>query len=121
MDSRKGDIGNSTTTTTTTRAFDNIKPKITKEKSLASKVMDVGSISDRKLYVRADKIDWKTLEDVESVKKQIRRLWIDKKEEWQIDSSKLDLRYVIAKGTYATIYRGVYGDQDVAGIFHLHP
>ncbi|MBA0583458.1 hypothetical protein Gorai_014314, partial [Gossypium raimondii] len=39
---------------------------------------------------------------------------LTKKEEWEIDLAKLDIRYVIAHGTYGTVYRGVYDTQDVA-------
>lgn len=38
-----------------------------------------------------------------------------KKEECEIDLAKLDIKNVIAHGTYATVYRGVYDDHDVAG------
>ncbi|PQQ16929.1 Serine/threonine-protein kinase STY8 [Prunus yedoensis var. nudiflora] len=37
-----------------------------------------------------------------------------KMEEWEIDLSKLDIRHVIAHGTYGTVYRGAYDGQDVA-------
>ncbi|MBA0589975.1 hypothetical protein Gorai_018696, partial [Gossypium raimondii] len=36
------------------------------------------------------------------------------KEEWEIDLAKLDIRNVIAHGTYGTVYRGLYDTQDVA-------
>ncbi|KAJ0974093.1 hypothetical protein J5N97_016058 [Dioscorea zingiberensis] len=36
------------------------------------------------------------------------------KEEWEIDLAKLDIRYVVAKGTYGTVYRGNYDGRDVA-------
>ncbi|KAM0998872.1 hypothetical protein ACFX2I_005697 [Malus domestica] len=36
-------------------------------------------------------------------------------EEWEIDLAKLDIRHVIAHGTYGTVYRGAYDGQDVAG------
>ncbi|CAN6556136.1 unnamed protein product [Malus baccata var. baccata] len=35
-------------------------------------------------------------------------------EEWEIDLAKLDIRNVIAHGTYGTVYRGAYDSQDVA-------
>ncbi|CAN6462830.1 unnamed protein product [Victoria cruziana] len=48
------------------------------------------------------------------------RVWSKDKEaqgpkaEWEIDLSKLDVKSVIAHGTYGTVYRGVYDGQDVA-------
>ncbi|TYI00553.1 hypothetical protein ES332_A11G142000v1 [Gossypium tomentosum] len=36
------------------------------------------------------------------------------KEEWEIDLAKLDIRNVIAHGTYGTVYRGLYDTQDVS-------
>lgn len=36
------------------------------------------------------------------------------KEVWEIDHSKLVLKNMIARGTYGTVYRGVYDGQDVA-------
>ncbi|CAA6667199.1 unnamed protein product [Spirodela intermedia] len=36
------------------------------------------------------------------------------REDWEIDLSKLNLRYVVARGTYGTVYRGNYDNQDVA-------
>lgn len=41
------------------------------------------------------------------------------KEEWEIDLAKLDLRYLVARGTYGTVYRATYDSQDVAGIHNL--
>ena len=35
--------------------------------------------------------------------------------EWEIDLSKLDMKHVLAHGTYGTVYRGVYAGQQVAG------
>ncbi|KAH9682525.1 protein kinase domain-containing protein [Citrus sinensis] len=36
------------------------------------------------------------------------------KEEWEIDLSKLDMRNLIAQGTYGSVYRGTYDNQEVA-------
>ncbi|KAG2325345.1 hypothetical protein Bca52824_008073 [Brassica carinata] len=36
-------------------------------------------------------------------------------QEWEIDLSKLDMNHVLARGTYGTVYRGVYAGQQVAG------
>lgn len=38
-------------------------------------------------------------------------------QEWEIDLSKLDMNHVLARGTYGTVYRGVYAGQQVAGPF----
>lgn len=35
-------------------------------------------------------------------------------QEWEIDLSKLDMKHVLAHGTYGTVYRGVYAGQEVA-------
>ncbi|KAF5200172.1 Mitogen-activated protein kinase kinase kinase [Thalictrum thalictroides] len=89
-----------------------------KEGGLEPKVKGVGSISNKDVFFRADKIDLKSL-DIQ-LEKHLSRVWSrDKettkpKEEWEIDLSKLDIRHVIAHGTYGTVYRGVYDGQDVA-------
>ncbi|KAF1867082.1 hypothetical protein Lal_00049510 [Lupinus albus] len=36
------------------------------------------------------------------------------RQEWEIDPSKLIIRSVIARGTFGTVYRGIYDTQDVA-------
>ncbi|ESQ56095.1 hypothetical protein EUTSA_v10025537mg [Eutrema salsugineum] len=69
---------------------------------------------------RADKIDLKSLD--KQLEKHLSRVWsrnIEKnhkamEEEWEIDLSKLETRNVIARGTYGTVYKGIYDDQDVA-------
>ena len=35
--------------------------------------------------------------------------------EWEIDPSKLIIKGVIARGTFGTVHRGIYDNQDVAG------
>ncbi|VFQ85336.1 unnamed protein product [Cuscuta campestris] len=96
---------------------------------LGSKLGGGGSVSDRNLggkspnkdmIFRADKIDLKSL-DVQ-LEKHLSRVWSRSvesqvprpKEEWEIDPSKLEIRYLIAQGTYGTVYRGTYDTQDVA-------
>ncbi|XP_062085528.1 serine/threonine-protein kinase STY13-like [Humulus lupulus] len=88
-------------------------------KSLASIVTSVGSFRDNKnQYVRADSINLRTF-GVELEKMNYNLSWslepqLHKKEEWRIDVSRLELKHVIAQGTYGTVYRGVYDGQDVA-------
>ncbi|XP_022150280.1 serine/threonine-protein kinase HT1-like isoform X2 [Momordica charantia] len=89
------------------------------EKDLGSKVKEkTGSISNKDMIFRADKIDFKNW-DIQ-LDKHLSRAWSRdrevpaKKEEWEIDLSKLDIRYVKAHGTYGTIYRGNYDGNDVA-------
>ncbi|XP_042482212.1 serine/threonine-protein kinase STY13 [Macadamia integrifolia] len=88
------------------------------EGGLGSKVTGVGNISSKDVFFRADKIDLKSL-DLQ-LEKHLSRVWSrDKRapkpqEEWEIDLSKLDLRYVVARGTYGTVYRGIYDGLDVA-------
>lgn len=83
-----------------------------------------GNISNKDMFLRADKIDFKSW-DVQ-LDKHLSRVWSrdrekdsnsSKKEEWEIDLAKLDISKVIAHGTYGTVYRGVYDGQDVAGNF----
>ncbi|XVF18968.1 hypothetical protein REPUB_Repub11eG0070000 [Reevesia pubescens] len=50
---------------------------------------------------------WSRDEDISTVTKQ---------EEWGIDLAKLDIRQVIAHGTFGTVYHGIYDSQDVGGI-----
>ena len=91
-----------------------------KEKALSPK----GSISSKDMFFRADMIDFKSL-DIQ-LEKHLSRVWSKDrevkthKEEWEIELAKLDLRNVIAHGTYGTVYRGVYDGQDVAGNLISH-
>lgn len=81
-----------------------------------------GRFSSKDMFFRADKIDLKSL-DVQ-LEKHLSRVWSRNVESqpkatelWEIDPAKLDIRYLIARGTYGTVYRGTYDNQDVAGIF----
>lgn len=74
-------------------------------------------------FVRADKIDLKSLD--EQLERHLSRAWtMEKKkegegrerprEEWEIDPGKLVIKGVIGRGTFGTVHRGVYDGQDVA-------
>ncbi|CAK9147021.1 unnamed protein product [Ilex paraguariensis] len=88
------------------------------EEDLELKAKDLESISNKDMFLRADKIDFKSW-DVQ-LDKHLSRAWSrdrevhTKKAEWEIDVAKLEIRNVIAHGTYGTVYRGVYDGQDVA-------
>lgn len=65
-------------------------------------------------YVRADKIN---LADLDAALNRITKGKTPerrKKEEWEIDLSKLVLKSIVARGTYGTVYKGVFDGQDVA-------
>ncbi|GKE08977.1 serine/threonine-protein kinase HT1-like protein [Tanacetum coccineum] len=76
------------------------------------------SASTKDMLFRADKIDLKSL-DVH-LEKHMSRVWSRNtepnrpKEPWEIDLAKLEIRNLIARGTYGTVYRGTYDEQDVA-------
>lgn len=92
----------------------------------ASKLKQSRSFDRNDAYIRADKIDLKSL-DIQ-LEKHYTKGWTKDKaasgggapqgpiEDWEIDPLKLEIRYVIAHGTYGTVYRGTYDGQDVAGI-----
>ncbi|KAH7517245.1 serine/threonine-protein kinase STY13 [Ziziphus jujuba] len=79
---------------------------------------DLGSISEKNMLFRADMIDFKSW-DVQ-LEKHLSRVWsrereaCTRKEEWEFDLCKLDIRYLVAQGAYGTVYRGSYNGQDVA-------
>ncbi|XP_052483604.1 uncharacterized protein LOC105789157 isoform X2 [Gossypium raimondii] len=85
-----------------------------------SKMKGNGSISGKDMIFRADQIDLKSLDM--QLEKHLSRVWsrnIEKQrpaEEWEIDLAKLDLRNVIAHGTYGTVYRATYDNEDVAAL-----
>lgn len=88
-------------------------------------------------YVRADQIDLKSLD--EQLQKHLSRAWTMEKnknrgeqeqeteaarrvtvgptrrQEWEIDPSKLTVKGAIARGTFGTVHRGIYDGLDVAG------
>ncbi|TYI54475.1 hypothetical protein E1A91_D11G077100v1 [Gossypium mustelinum] len=88
-------------------------------------------------YVRADQIDLKSLD--EQLQSHHSRAWslennrngkeeggfgiggrvggpsnTVRRQEWEIDPSKLIIKSVIARGTFGTVHRGIYDGQDVA-------
>lgn len=69
--------------------------------------------------MRADKIDLTSL-DIQ-LEQQLNKKWsksniksLGPKADWEIDLAKLEIRHVIAQGTYGTVYRGTYDGQQVA-------
>lgn len=104
MDSRNGTEG--------------VEKSSAEETAFGSKGKVVGGI-EQEVFFRADKIDFKSW-DIQ-LEKHLSRGWARESEEhkqmeeWEIDLSKLDIRHVIAHGTYGTVYRGAYDGQDVAG------
>ncbi|KAF3950329.1 hypothetical protein ACB098_01G271300 [Castanea mollissima] len=84
-------------------------------------------------YVRADQIDLKSID--EQLQRHLSRAWtmeknkkreedqqeqeaarstVTRRQEWEIDPSKLIIKAVIARGTFGTVHRGIYDGQDVA-------
>lgn len=91
-----------------------------------AKLKGSASFDSKDMYFRADKIDLKSL-DIQ-LEQQFNKAWTKNsggakkpKEEWEIDLAKLEVRYVVAQGTYGTVYRGTYDGQDVAGNYFLFP
>lgn len=85
-------------------------------------------------YLRADQIDLKSLD--EQLQRHLSRAWTMEKnkkpeddeeavaasrsntprrQEWEIDPSKLVVKGAIARGTFGAVHRGIYDGQDVAG------
>ncbi|KAK8954010.1 Serine/threonine-protein kinase HT1 [Platanthera zijinensis] len=91
--------------------------KPAKDGSFRFKLKALGSLGKMDMHFRADKIDLKSL-DIHLAKrftKGWRSCKIDRHmKEWEIDLSMLDLRHELARGTYATVYKGVYDGHDVA-------
>ncbi|GAU15561.1 hypothetical protein TSUD_45980 [Trifolium subterraneum] len=83
-----------------------------------SRMKGSGNQSSKDMIFRADMIDLKSL-DAELERHLTRVLSRNaeknrRKEEWEIDLAKLEIRYVVANGAYGTVYRGTYDNQDVA-------
>ncbi|XP_010435069.1 PREDICTED: serine/threonine-protein kinase HT1-like [Camelina sativa] len=86
---------------------------------MENKSEDDGSNIKKDKVFRADKIDLKSLD--RQLEKHLSRVWSRNleanpkaKEEWEIDLAKLETSNVIARGTYGTVYKGIYDGQDVA-------
>lgn len=86
------------------------------------KLGGVGSRSaGEERYFRADKLDFTKWDlhmgqsSTSSIVPKSDSTNIPAMQEWEIDLSKLDMKHVLAHGTYGTVYRGVYAGQDVAG------
>lgn len=100
-----------------------VKDTSTKLKGMGSlstnnMVNDIGNFGKKDMIFRADQIDLKSL-DVQ-LEKHMSKVWSKRleferpREEWEIDLAKLEIRYLVARGTYGTVYRGTYDGQDVA-------
>ncbi|CAK9318661.1 unnamed protein product [Citrullus colocynthis] len=94
------------------------KESQSQNRTLNSKVAGMGSISSKDMIFRADMIDLKTLDM--QLEKHLSRVWSKSienqrpKDVWEIDLSKLEIIRLVAQGTYGTVYRGTYDNQDVA-------
>ncbi|PKA59742.1 Serine/threonine-protein kinase HT1 [Apostasia shenzhenica] len=94
-----------------------VEKAVLREGGFRSKLKGLGSLSNKDMLVRADKVDLKRL-DIQ-LDQQLNKVWAKGKpvkpnETWEIDVAKLEIRYEVARGTYGTVYRGVYDGQDVA-------
>lgn len=92
-----------------------------KDGGFRSKLKALGSFGrkDIDMFFRADKIDLKNL-DIQ-LAKQLKNTWSKNKvdmpgNEWEVDLSKLELKYELARGTYGIVYKGIYDGRNVAGI-----
>ncbi|KAG0465673.1 hypothetical protein HPP92_019837 [Vanilla planifolia] len=75
-------------------------------------------------FIRADQIDLRSLDEqlerhLNKGKKPERRKTEEggrrrETEGWEIDPTKLVIKNLIARGTFGTVHRGIYDDQDVA-------
>uniref|UniRef100_A0A803LFN4 Protein kinase domain-containing protein n=1 Tax=Chenopodium quinoa TaxID=63459 RepID=A0A803LFN4_CHEQI len=81
------------------------------QKRSLSNLTDSGNLSTKNMMFRADMIDFKNW-DIHLEKH--RDLNATKKEDWEIDLAKLDLKHNIAHGTYGSVYKAVYDGRDVA-------
>ncbi|KAK9669634.1 hypothetical protein RND81_13G145500 [Saponaria officinalis] len=90
----------------------------TNRKLLVSSGTNVGNVSAKNMYIRADKVDFQNWDVV--LEKRLSHVWSrekdvnTKREEWEIDLAKLDLKNVIAHGTYGSVYKADYDGRVVA-------
>ncbi|XP_078441758.1 serine/threonine-protein kinase 52-like [Wolffia australiana] len=90
-----------------------------REVGLRSKSKGFRSLSGKDMFFRADKIDLKNLDiqlekGLNKARSREKSVTHRPTHEWEIDLAKLNLRYVVARGTYGTVYRANYDNQDVA-------
>ncbi|KAG2251606.1 hypothetical protein Bca52824_081742 [Brassica carinata] len=79
-----------------------------------------GGVGKKDRIFRADKIDLKSLD--KQLEKHLSRVWSRnleithkaKEEEWEINLAKLETENVIARGTFGTVYKGIYDGEAVA-------
>lgn len=100
--------------------MEDAQSEITKEPDESSGTSDAQKeIKKTNSFVRADKINLAELDA--ALERHIARAWSSlgrdrsKKEDWEIDPSKLFLKSIISRGTYGTVYKGIFDGQDVAG------
>lgn len=95
-----------------------LQDKTAKQEEKADKLMDSKARKSEQ-YLRAKDIeDLGKLDEILSMhftrSKSPKSEPSRQKEEWEIDHSKLVLKNMLARGTYGTVYRGIYDGQDVA-------
>ena len=101
--------------------FLRVKQSDSENGDLMSKLKGKGSLSSKEFMLRADQIDLKSL-DIRLEQKLNNKIWCKPmdtgypKEEWEIDLPKMELKHLVAHGTYGSVYRGTYDNQDAAGI-----
>ncbi|CAN6929254.1 unnamed protein product [Brassica oleracea] len=79
-----------------------------------------GGVGKKDRIFRADKIDLKSLD--KQLEEHLSRVWSRnleithkaKEEEWEINLAKLETENVIARGTFGTVYKGIYDGEAVA-------
>nr|GEY27134.1 serine/threonine-protein kinase HT1-like [Tanacetum cinerariifolium] len=85
---------------------------------VGSKSKELGIHVDKDLILKAGILDLKKQLDKKLAKVVFKKTKIE--EEWEIDVTRLDIKNVIANGTYGIVYKGVYNGQDVASKIHAN-